>query len=83
MNRGLDYLGLDLDPEFVAATREALALAASPGRRADAEVADFSDFTSEVRFETVVLAETLEHQEDPVAFLARATTLLALGGQVL
>ncbi|MEL6186248.1 MAG: methyltransferase domain-containing protein [Myxococcota bacterium] len=81
--RGLDYLGLDLNPESVEATREALAAAASSGPRAEAEVADFSEFTTEERFETVVLAEILEHQEDPGAFLTRATTLLVAGGQVL
>lgn len=85
--RRLDYLGLDLDPAFVEATRLALREEATArgedGPRAEVRVANFDSFTADERFDTVVLAEILEHQEDPGSFLTRAAGLLAAGGHVL
>lgn len=50
---------------------------------ATVETALFEQFTTDERFDTIVLGHVLEHVEDPVAVMASARSFLAPGGRVL
>lgn len=82
--RDLPYVGLDLDRAALDDTRAAIA-ALPEDQRALATLHEtrFEDHAVKGPFDTLVLAEILEHQSDPASFLASAVALLAPGGQVL
>lgn len=75
-------LGLDLDPESIAAAGKA-ASAAGLGDRVRFAVADAADAPPETGFDLVTLFETLHDMGDPVGALRSARTALAPGGTVL
>ena len=54
-------------------------------RYPDAEVHEslFEEFTTDERFDTIVLGHVLEHVADPVAIMTRCREWLAPGGRVL
>lgn len=82
LGRGCDYVGVDIDADAIERTRASLQ-AAVPDRPFELVHSDFDAFEDAAGFDTVVLAEVLEHQSDPGAFLAKARGLLRDGGALL
>lgn len=81
---GHDYVGVDLDTAALADTQAALdALSEEARAKAVLHELDFDRFEDADGFDTVVMAEVLEHQAVPPTFLLRAKALLRPGGRVL
>jgi 2-polyprenyl-3-methyl-5-hydroxy-6-metoxy-1,4-benzoquinol methylase len=70
--RGFRPVMLDLDPRAAQACRH------MPGSRFYRET--FESFTPGGTFAAIVMSQVLEHAEDPMAWLAKARSLLADGG---
>ncbi len=69
---GVRYLGVDLDPDLIAAAR----------RRGieDTRVADFMSHPFAETFDVICASQVLEHIRRPAEFVARVATLLRPGG---
>jgi SAM-dependent methyltransferase len=82
---GHQVVGVDIEPEAIAAARALLSAEPALVRDrvelcvGDALIVDLG----ESRFDTVALGEVIEHLEDPSAMLERAATLLKPGGRVV
>jgi 2-polyprenyl-3-methyl-5-hydroxy-6-metoxy-1,4-benzoquinol methylase len=70
--RGYDTLGLELSRASAEHARDALGL--------DVRELALEDFADEDRFDVVVLADVIEHLDDPVAAIAQCGALLRPGG---
>jgi SAM-dependent methyltransferase len=70
--RGFAVTGLELSRAAARHARAALGL--------DVREIPFEDFADEAGFQVVVLADVIEHLDDPVAALERCAALLAPGG---
>jgi SAM-dependent methyltransferase len=70
--RGYETLGLELSRASAAHARDALGL--------DVRELALEDFDDGDGFDVVVLADVIEHLDDPVAGIARCASLLAPGG---
>lgn len=69
-----DYLGLDLSAEAIAQA------AASPCANARFEVADFTSWTPDGRYDVIIFNESIYYAIDPLAELARYAGCLTDGG---
>jgi SAM-dependent methyltransferase len=82
---GHQVVGVDIEPEAIAAARALLSAEPVAVRErvelcvGDALIADLG----ESRFDTVALGEVIEHLEDPAAMLERAAAFLKPGGRVV
>jgi SAM-dependent methyltransferase len=75
--RGLAYVGIDTDPGAVARSRDLVR-----SDRATFHLLEGKDLDLG-RFDTVVMAEVLEHQDAPAELLARYAKLVAGGGRLI
>ena len=71
-SRGYETVGLELSRSAARHAREALGL--------DVREAPVEDFADDEGFDVVVLADVLEHLDDPVAAVQRCAGLLRSGG---
>src|SRR3954462_9421265 len=70
--RGYETVGLELSRASAEHARDALGL--------DVRELALEDFEDDQRFDVVVLADVIEHLDDPVAGIARRAALLSPGG---
>jgi SAM-dependent methyltransferase len=70
--RGYEVMGVELSRDAARHAREELGL--------DVRELALEDFEDAAGFDVVVLADVIEHVEDPVAAIARCATLLRPGG---
>jgi 2-polyprenyl-3-methyl-5-hydroxy-6-metoxy-1,4-benzoquinol methylase len=73
--RGYDPLGLELSHASAVHARDALGLDVR-----ELALEDFADDAGEPGFDVVVLADVIEHLDDPVGGIARCAALLRPGG---
>src|SRR4029079_4117306 len=73
--RGYETIGLELSRASAAHARDALGLDVR-----ELALEDFADDAGEPGFDVVVLADVIEHLDDPVGGIARCAALLRPGG---
>jgi 2-polyprenyl-3-methyl-5-hydroxy-6-metoxy-1,4-benzoquinol methylase len=77
--RGCRVWGVEIDPRHAEIARQHCVTVVD----ADLETLDFSGPFRGASFDAILFLDVLEHLRDPAAVLARATTALAPGGQVV
>ena len=80
--RGHDYLGVDADPMVLKKAQDNLQ-SIDGKSRARFQRIDVDALEIDGLFDTLVLAEVLEHVPDPVRVLTRAARFLAVGAQLI
>lgn len=81
---GLQVVGIDLDEASLAYARDALLKESEPVRKNVAFLlANVMEMKTEIRFDTVILGEILEHFSHPDQLLQKAYSLLADGGHII
>ena len=81
---GKFVLGVDVNKDAVAYAESKLGEIDESSRgRLRFVVANFLDFSSDERFDTVIMGEVLEHLPDPAAFVKKAWSYLSSGGTIV
>jgi SAM-dependent methyltransferase len=83
--RGHNVLGLDMNPDNIKIANRAMNRDPNKSRRGalSYRVADFSSWTSQDKYDLVLLSRVLHHFPRPVKTLAKVKDLLSPGGRIV